>query len=313
MTERSVTTAAVDEEIARLHRERPRSRLLRASLAGLVLLCGYSWVGGDIALTEFDVARRAANAGRFLDAVLPYPVQQLGHWNWQVAGRWAADLLRNGAGQALATTLAMSIAAIVLAGAMGCIASITAARNLTGSAGFVDAPAPPSSWVRLGAWMRIVGARGLLIFLRAIPEYVWAFLLIKIFGFSAWPAVAALALHNAGILGKLGAETIEDIEPEQASALTALGATRAQTLATAIAPQVLPRFLLYFFYRWETCVREAAVLGMLGIVSLGSLVRDARAANFYDEMVFYVMLASALVLLGDLVSAVVRTALRRAS
>ena len=75
---------------------------------------------------------------------------------------------------------------------------------------------------------------------------------------------------------------------------------------------VFPRFLLYFFYRWETCVREATVLGMLGVLSLGSLIRDARASNFYDEMVFYVLLGSCLVMIGDFASAVSRALLRRA-
>jgi len=51
--------------------------------------------------------------------------------------------------------------------------------------------------------------------------------------------------------------------------------SRRVTRVAAIMPDVLPRFLLYFFYRWETCVREATVPGMLGVLSLGTLVRDA--------------------------------------
>ena len=80
----------------------------------------------------------------------------------------------------------------------------------------------------------------------------------------------------------------------------------------AIVPAGLPRFLLYFFYRWETCVREATVLGMLGMASLGYLILDARAGNRYDEMLFYVLLGVGLVLAGDLVSAAVRRVVRRA-
>ena len=68
--------------------------------------------------------------------------------------------------------------------------------------------------------------RALLIFVRAVPEYVWAFLLVKMFGFGAWPAVLALALHNSGILRKLMAETVENVEAGPAKALRGLGATR---------------------------------------------------------------------------------------
>ena len=153
----------------------------------------------------------------------------------------------------------------------------------------------------------------MLIFLRSIPEYVWAFLLVSMFGYTALPAVAALALHNAGILGKLDAEVLENAGTEASTALRRTGAGRAQIFFAALVPQVLGRYLLYFFYRWETCVREATVLGMLGVLSLGSLVRDARASNFYDEMIFYVALGAVLVAAGDFVSTAARRLIRRAA
>ena len=64
-----------------------------------------------------------------------------------------------------------------------------------------------------------------------------------------------------------------------------------------VYPGALGRFLLYFFYRWETCVREATVLGMLGIVSLGRLITDSRVRMREDEMLFYVLLGASLVLI----------------
>ena len=69
--------------------------------------------------------------------------------------------------------------------------------------------------------------------------------------------------------------------------------------------------MLYGFYRWETCVREATVLGMLGIVSLGYWIQDARARTHYDDMLLYVLLGSALVVAGDIVSALARSSVRR--
>ena len=84
-------------------------------------------------------------------------------------------------------------------------------------------------------------------------------------------------------------------------------------MLAAVLPVVLPRCLLFFFYRWETCVREATVLGMLGIVSLGFWIQDARARNFYDEMVFFILLGAFLVIIGDMVSTLVRAYVRRIS
>ena len=73
---------------------------------------------------------------------------------------------------------------------------------------------------------------------------------------------------------------------------------------------MLPRFLLFFFYRFETCVREATVLGMLGIYSLGYWVDEARSRGRYDEMLFLVALGALLVLAADFVSWWARRAVR---
>ena len=207
----------------------------------------------------------------------------------------------------------MSVAAVVLAALAALALTFTAARTLASPEPYVPNPRPPSRARRL-PWRLAVGlTRTLLIFVRSIPEYVWAFLFLAVLGPNAWPVVLALAVHNSGILGKLTAEVVENLEAEPLRALRGLGASRLQITAAGIFPLILPRFLLFFFYRWETCVREATVLGMLGIVSLGYWIVDARARNHYDEMFFFVLIGAAIVLVGDLVSAVAREVVRRAA
>ena len=69
---------------------------------------------------------------------------------------------------------------------------------------------------------------------------------------------------------------------------------------------------MYLFYRWETCVREATILGMLGFASLGLHIQLAR--NFsraYDEMLFYVLLGASVIFIGDLISIYLRSTLAR--
>ena len=159
----------------------------------------------------------------------------------------------------------------------------------------------------------MAGTRLLLIGLRAVPEYLWAFLLVAIVGPIAWPAVLALALHNVGILGRLNAETVDNVESATLRALRGLGAKRSQIALVGLLPAVLPRLLMYFFYRWETCVREATVLGMLGVVSLGYWIDDARTRGQHDTMVFFILLGAAIVIVGDLASAVARRLVRSAT
>ncbi len=325
------STQAIDQAIDALHRGRPRNRLLRVSVAllGVIVVC--AWAALDLHVVELqpragvglfgefarqldEVARRLT---RFGNEIRPYPLRGEA-WDWSIAATWARDLVVEdgwiGSGwDAAVTTLAMSVLAIVIAGASSALAAPFAASTVAAAEPFLPGPAAPGPLRRYGWRAVALGTRAVLIFLRAIPEYVWAFLLIQIFGFSAWPAVLALALHNIGIMGRLTGETVENLHPKVLAHMRGLGATRVQIVLFGVYPAALPRWLLYFFYRWETCVREATVLGMLGVVSLGYLIKQTRAAyGREDEMVFYILLGGALVLIGDVVSAVVRRFVREA-
>ena len=131
---------------------------------------------------------------------------------------------------------------------------------------------------------------------------------------------AVEALHSCSTVGALGydryvnwIEVIEDLDHAPLSALLATGASRSQIAVTAIAPLVFNRTLLLFFYRWETCVRDATILGLLGIVSLGYWIQDARARNHYDEMFLLILIGAALVMISDVVSVIARESVRRSS
>jgi len=290
------------EDLDRLYHERPKNHLVRLSLLAMIALIAGTWIFGNFVETENT--NRLANVERFLNELRPYPLQDR-NFDLSIALSWSSDLIDEKGWEAISTTLAISVAAIVLAGIWGTLLALPAARNIT--AGFTYDP-PKLLWTLIVGTTRLV-----LIFLRAIPEYVWAFLLLALLGPTAWPAVLALALHNSGIIGKLSAEVIEDLPREQLRSLTSIGASRLQIVMAAVAPAALPRLLLFFFYRWETCVREATVLGMLGIVSLGFWIQDARARNFYDEMFFLILLGAFIVMIGDVVSTLVRAYVRRAS
>lgn len=301
-----------DREIRRLYRARPRSLFLRASAAAMLLVVAGAWLYGDFAAAELFSERRLSNLERFLGELRPYPLQGE-RFDLAVATRWAVDLLRERGLEATVTTLALSVAAIVLAAAGALLLAPLAARTLATPEPFLPGPRPPGRRTRW-FWRSVVAAtRSVLILLRSIPEYVLAFLFLAILGPTAWPVVLALAVHNAGIMGKLIAEVIENLDQAPLAAWRGQGAGRRQILLFAVLPLTLPRFLLFFFYRWETCVREATVLGMLGVVSLGYWIVDARARNHYDDLFFLILLGAGLVLLGDLVSAVTREFVRRSA
>jgi len=303
--------------IEQLHRERPQRPFVRASALVMTVVVAVCWAAGNFQLAGIMSPPQRANAARFLAELRPWPLQQTGAPSQlaaqvAVAWRWWGQMWREGGAEATATTLALSLVAILLAGLWGSLMSLLAARNLARPEPFLRVPSGAHPGRRVLWRAALWGTRGALMLVRAVPEYIWAFLLLGVYGPTVWPLILALALHNTGILGKLTAEVIENADTRAPEALHTAGVGRATIALTALVPLSLPRFLLYFFYRWETCVRESTVLGMLGVASLGYGLVQARARNAYDEMVFYIACGVVLVVVGDVVSHLVRRFLRSA-
>lgn len=294
-----------------LHRARPKSPLVRWSLCALALLVVYAWFSGDIAFDDMFTARRAENLERFV-TIDAQPFELRGEaFSLEKYARWAWGLIVDRGFEGAVATLAMAVVAIALAAFGAAFWALFSARNVSSKRPFEPLV---KNHDRGWHWRVTSGlARAFLVILRSIPEYIWAYVLLALLGASAWPAILALAIHNSGILGKLGGETVENLESRSLFALRQLGASRAEIVVAGVFPLALSRYLLYVFYRFETCVREATVLGMLGVVSLGYWIQDARAKQFYDQMILYVLLGAGIVLLADLFSALVRAKLRRST
>ncbi|MGB0952264.1 MAG: PhnE/PtxC family ABC transporter permease [Planctomycetota bacterium] len=299
--------------VERLWKARPRSRMLRWSSWAAVGLTGLAWSISDIDFADLFSARRMDNLERFLVRATPAPLREgaAAVEGESTLGSWTMSQLQQYGYDGLLATLCISVVAIVLAGLVGALLGAFGARNLMSAHPFV-----PHATAGHGdcshALDRVAAVvRFLCILLRAVPEYIWAYLLLAMLGPNAWPAILALAIHNAGILGRLGCETVENLPSPPLRAMSMAGATRKEVAIAGVFPMALGRYLLYFFYRFETCVREATVLGMLGIVSLGYYLFEARAHDRYDVLLFLVLLGSLLVMLADVTSDVARRWLRR--
>ena len=123
----------------------------------------------------------------------------------------------------------------------------------------------PSGWAR-------VPVRWLLNALRAVPELVWAALLLISAGLGPLAGTLALALHTTGVLGRLFGEAIENASPAPAEALRAQGNGAAVVFFYATLPQLLPQIVSYTLYRWENNIRAAAILGVVGAGGLGQML-----------------------------------------
>ena len=156
-----------------------------------------------------------------------------------------------------------------------------------------------------------LAARGLLLLTHAIPPSVWAFVLLLVRFPGVLPGAAALAVYNLGILGRLMAEVVENLDRRPADALRALGARSPHVFVHGILPQAGARFSAYALYRWEVALRETVIVGIVGAAGLGRLLGERRLAAFDHGAVLTVVLALiALSILVDVLSAGFRRSLR---
>lgn len=112
-------------------------------------------------------------------------------------------------------------------------------------------------------------AMGILNILRSISELIWAILFVAAVGLGPFPGALALGMNYGGILGRLYAEAVENVDKGPIEAMEATGAGRLQVVLFAILPQALPQFVTYNLYWFEVGVRSATVLGMVGAGGIG--------------------------------------------
>ncbi|MFC3533538.1 PhnE/PtxC family ABC transporter permease [Vogesella facilis] len=117
-------------------------------------------------------------------------------------------------------------------------------------------------------WLRLP-VRLLLNFLRGTPDLLWGAIAVLALSLGPAAGVLALALHTSGVLGRLFAQTLENLPPEPEQALLLSGAPPAARLAYGLLPQALPQWIAYSLYRWENNIRIAAMLGLVGAGGLG--------------------------------------------
>jgi phosphonate transport system permease protein len=149
-------------------------------------------------------------------------------------------------------------------------------------------------------------ARSLLSFLRAVPDVVFALVFVTAVGLGPFPGVLALIFHNTGVMGKLWAEAIEEIDPGPVDALRTGGARGAQLVGQAMIPAVLPQVVGLLLYRFDVNVRASLVLGLVGAGGIGFLINQSIQLFRFDEMMTYILVVLVMVILVDNVSALIR-------
>jgi phosphonate transport system permease protein len=141
---------------------------------------------------------------------------------------------------------------------------------------------------------------------RAINEMVFAMLFIVAVGLGPFAGVLALWIHTNGVLAKLFAEAVEAIDPRPVEGIRATGANALEEIVYGVIPQVLPLWISYALYRFESNVRSASVVGMVGAGGIGVVLHESIRGFDYAETSAILLIIIVSVTLIDVISARVR-------
>ncbi|MDJ0339643.1 ABC transporter permease subunit [Cryobacterium sp. PH31-O1] len=192
-------------------------------------------------------------------------------------GSYTAPVMVAAMGETIAIALAATILTIVASIVIGSLA----ARNVA-----------PSARVRSGMRLFLVAIRG-------IPEIILAIALIVVTGLGAQAGTIALAIGGVGLLGKLLADSLEEVGPGPEQALTAAGATRLQVYAGATVPQGMKALIGHSFYLLDTNIRAATILGLVGGGGVGYYLLNAGQGSRYDLVTTIVLMILVTVLVVE--------------
>lgn len=141
---------------------------------------------------------------------------------------------------------------------------------------------------------------------RGVSEVVWGLLFVSMVGLGPFSGVLALAIHNAGALGKYFSEAIENIRPSIIDVVKSTGSRTVVVFFRGIIPELRVLFLNYFFYYFEHSVRAATVLGLVGAGGIGLQLLTRVKLFQYNEVLAILIIIMTMVIATDRLSSFVR-------
>ncbi|MEQ6902706.1 ABC transporter permease subunit [Nocardioides sp. YIM 152588] len=242
------------------------SRPVRWSLWAVPPVAAAAWWWVGLSPANLFSERTRALTSRLLADMWP-PAPPPGGWSTLVG--------------ASLDTIAMATLAMLIAVAITLVIGPWASRPRAGRGGSVGA-------VRWLAWGL---ARAVLLVLRSIPPTVWAVLALLALFPGIIPGAVALGLYTGGILARLVAEAWETVDLRPRDALRDAGVAPSVSAVLGVGPPSARHLVTYTLYRFEICVRDTAIVGVVGAAGLGRVLAD-RLAAFDFAAVTGVLVAS---------------------
>jgi phosphonate transport system permease protein len=248
--------------------ESRRSLIWTVSWALLLLMLVGSWQGAD--MRPLDLLRDSGNMATYAASFFPPDFTQ---WRLYVSE--------------MVVTLQIALWGTVLAVVTAIPLGLMASSNIV-------------------PWWIYQPTRRFMDACRAINEMVFAMLFVVAVGLGPFAGVLALWIHTAGVLAKLFAEAVEAIDPQPVEGIRSTGASAMHEIVYGVIPQVMPLWISFMLYRFESNVRSASVVGMVGAGGIGVVLWEIIRGFQYAETCAVMIIVVITVSLIDLVSARIR-------
>ncbi|WP_441277252.1 phosphonate ABC transporter, permease protein PhnE [Tardiphaga sp. 172_B4_N1_3] len=265
--ERERILASYPEVFAPDYGRRAATILTTAGIVGLFVF-GLVWLG----FSPGALLRGVSRLGIILQAMFP-----------PTAGQQLPVYIT-----ALGQTLSIAFLGTMLAAALAFPLAFFAAKNVAGM------------WV-----VRFLTKRSFDV-MRGIDTLIWALIFINVVGLGPFSGILAVAMSDLGSFGKLFSEAIETASRKQVEGVLSTGASKVQEVRFAIIPQVLPIFLSQVLYYFESNVRSATVIGIVGAGGIGLYLSNEISQQSWDHVSFIILMILGTVAAIDFVSARVR-------
>ncbi|MDN5793440.1 MAG: phosphonate ABC transporter, permease protein PhnE, partial [Brevibacterium aurantiacum] len=171
------------------------------------------------------------------------------------------------------------------------------------------AAARPTRWGVTSQWV----ARALTVLARAVPDLVLAIIFLRMFGLGATAGIIAMGIHSVGMIAKLYADAIEELDDGPRESVESLGGSRAQQIMAAIPQTLMPQLIATALHRFDINLRTSVLLGYVGVGGIGLAIADSLRTLDYQRGMALAVLVLLLCIGLELVSGAIRAALMRSA
>jgi phosphonate transport system permease protein len=145
--------------------------------------------------------------------------------------------------------------------------------------------------------------------IRSIDALIWALVFVSVVGLGPFAGILAIAVSDTGALGKLFSEAIESTDARGRESVLASGGTQFLSVRFGLLPQVLPVIAGQILYYFESNVRSATIIGIVGAGGIGLQLSEQIRTYDFDQVAFAIIMILVTVAAIDWISSKLRFAI----